>query len=173
MSRIAVLFVALISYSAFGGSDVIALSDKEKSDVLRAADIVRHAILNQDSNALLAAISSSQGLGCTDDKFSHKRVRMDLRNPNSFLYIGLFDTSKFIDRCGSAYPANFSAKSEKDFFEHITAPKMEITFAKKNYATVTFQSTVEGYYPVEYSFRKERGQWKLVYGLIIGGCTCG
>ena len=167
---VALTLLAGIASPLFASDEV---SVQDKAAILEAAANVRHAILSKDTKALLATISKSHGLGCTDTRYSYQRVLNDLRDQNSYLYQGLFDTKKFRERCGAYYPAEYPAKSDLDFFEHVTDSADDISFAKDNNATVTFRSSVKGYYPAVYSFQKEDGQWKLVYGLIIGRCTCG
>lgn len=172
MKYIAGLFWALFAAAALARPAVVDLSARDRADLLQAAADVRSAILRKDVGALLRVIGR-EGLVCTDTQYSHKEVSRDLRDPTSHLYMSLFDTARFAARCGGEYPIEYPAKSDRDFFVHMPDSPIDVTFAKNDYATVTYRSAVKGYYPPEYSFHKEKGRWRLVGGLIIGNCTCG
>lgn len=172
MRYVAGLLLALLASGASAAPPVIELSERDRAELLQAATGVRSAILRKDVGALLKLIGS-EGLMCTDTQYSYTNVRRDLYNRSSHLYLSLFDSVRFAAKCGADYPSEYPAKSDQDFFEHMPDSPIDVTFAKKDYATVTYRSTVKGYYPLAYSFHKEQGRWKLVEGLIVGNCTCG
>jgi hypothetical protein len=150
-----------------------ALTTADREKLISAAEKLRAATLHVDTAALISLISSTDGLECTDARYKKAQVSQYISRTDSILYEGLFDAARFSRRCGAGYPAKYPATSDKAFFESAPSGSVEVEFVKDNYATVKFTSATAGYYPREYSFKKERGDWKLVGGLIIGNCTCG
>jgi hypothetical protein len=148
------------------------LSAGDRRDVLQTAARVKAAILQHDVSAIMSYISKSEGLTCTDTRYTLRQVSRYIHNSNSELYLGLFDTSQFTRQCGAGYPQN-SPKAESDFFAHMADAETKITFESKEYAEVSFYSHLPGYYPRQYMFHREAGRWRLVSGFIIGSCGCG
>jgi len=118
-------------------------------------------------------ISHSEGLSCTDTRYKKAQVLRYLSNRNSILYQSLFDAARFSRRCSAGYPREYPATSEKAFFETAPGGSFEIEFVKGGYATIKFISPKAGYYPREFTFKKEGADWMLSDGFIIGNCGCG
>jgi len=156
-----------------GATKTSAVSPADRANLIRVAVGVRAAILRTDTRALVGLVSPSEGLECTDDRYTIAQVQRHLSRTSSVLYEGLFDAARFSRRCGASYPGEHPAISEKAFFESAPGGVVEIEFVKNGYATVRFSSPRPRYYPREYSFKKERGEWKLVEGPVIGSCACG
>ncbi len=168
---LAITFVAAGVAAALPTS--VNLSPKDRADLLQAAAAVRTAILNGDAAALLALVSPTQGLGCTDDTYKYQEVARYLRDKGSYLYIALFDTSQFQAECGDGYPPEGLPISDKEFFERSANIFTKITMAEKGTAEVTYATSESGLDHRQYYFHKESHGWRLVGGLIIGECTCG
>jgi hypothetical protein len=100
-------------------------------------------------------------------------VSRDLRNRKSYLYLSLFNTPEFSQQCGSGYPPEFPAISEKDFFTADKNLSVEIVAVSPEVAQVIFKSHIREHYQREWWFKKEGAEWRLVGGFIVGDCTCG
>jgi len=174
MKRVAaatVLIALSQALAAFvGPSDALSNADNEM--LRRTAEELRGAILRGDAQGVLKFVSRT-GLGCTDTQIPYSRVKKDLRDTNSHLYLSLFDSLRFSKRCGAQYPPEFPATSDRDFFLATRDGAIEIHSLSDGMAQVVFKSDRKDLYQREYDFRKETGVWKLVYGLIVGSCSCG
>lgn len=173
--KVATILVAffLVSATAAAATSGVDLSESERVELLKVAAAVRGAILNGDVVSLLRFISKGDGLECTDSQYRYGQVAKDLRNKRSFLYMSLFNSEQFSAQCGEGYPAEYPAISDREFFAKSPNSTIEITFASKGQAEVTFHSGSSALYPRKYDFHRESKGWRLVGGLIIGECTCG
>ena len=168
------VIACLVIASGFGAAanEANQLSASERTKLTSAAVELRRAILLGDAHGVGRLVSSS-GLWCTDTRYRKAQVLRHLSNRSSFLYESLFDAARFSRRCGSGYGSDFPATSEKAFFETTADAKFEITYVEDDYAGIKFISPKAGYYPREYTFKKEKSAWKLSNGFIIGDCGCG
>ena len=168
-----VFAISLIGLAQVSSSNE-GLSKSEKQEILNTAKALRNAILNQDVDGVLKHISK-KGLGCTDSQFSHARVKRNLYDKNSYLYMSLFDSRRFSAKCKSWYPPEYPAISEREFFLGDRDGPMEVVPLHfwSGVVRVIFKSRVKGHYQREYDFQKEGNEWKVVYGLVVGGCGCG
>ncbi len=158
---------------ASAGPSANDLSSRDRADLLQVAAAVRAAILRGDAAAFLEFVSQGEGLVCTDTAYQHDKVAKYLRDKSSYLYMGLFDSEHFAEQCGKDYSPEYPATSDKAFFERSPDSSIEITFAAKGYAEVTYSSGAVNLYPLKYEFHKEAHGWKLIGGIIIGNCSCG
>ena len=174
MNRAATVTVLIVLAQALvvmaGPSEALSKADDDM--LRRTAEDLRAAILREDAESVLRFVSSA-GLGCTDTQVPYSRVKRDLHDKNSHLYLSLFDSSRFSKRCGTQYPPDFPAISDRDFFLSTRDGPVEIHPLGDGMAQVVFRSDRKDLYQREYDFRKEAGVWKLVYGLIVGSCSCG
>lgn len=148
------------------------LEAAEKAALLKAATDFRAAVVAKDIKAILSHVGRS-GLGCTDTQYSLEKVEADLRSKNGYLHRSLFDTARFAAECGSMYGPDFPWISDRDFFLADKDNAIEVKVHSATEAQVVFRSKIKGHYPREYDFRKEDGSWRLIYGVILGGCACG
>jgi len=147
-------------------------SETDQLSLRKVAQELREAILDQDIEKVLRHISKN-GLGCTDSQIPRSLVKKHLYDKNSHLYMSLFDSAKFSNRCGSHYPPEFPAISDKEFFLGAREGLIEIDQLRWGLAQVIFKSPIKGHYQREWTFQKEGNDWKLVYGFIVGNCSCG
>jgi hypothetical protein len=166
----AVALLAAVVCSALSASEP---TNADRDAVQLAAREIRSAILRKDIDALLAHVSTLEGLTCTDSNYPYREVRRYLNDRSSHLYVSLFDSTKFAARCGSHYSPEYPAVSDKEFFERVGESRIDVTFFKDEYVTVRYSSPISSYYPREYELHREHGQWKIVEGFIIGYCSCG
>jgi len=145
---------------------------RPQRDIRRVAEELKAAILKEDIEGILRHIHPD-GLTCTDTKNSYQQVRRDLHNKNSHLYLSLFDTARFVKRCGRGYTSEYPAISDKEFFSRAENETIEISESAKDWAKVTIRSSVKSHYPREWDFHKFAGKWKVTEGYIVGTCTCG
>ena len=76
-------------------------STSDQQAILAAVGNVRRALLSEDVDALLASLSQVAPLACTDSTYSYDEIRAFLQDRSSHLYISLFDTSTFVERCAT------------------------------------------------------------------------
>jgi hypothetical protein len=150
-----------------------SLSLIDQQDLRRVALELRGAILHEDIARILRHVSRSNGLGCTDTEIPYKQVEKYLHEKKSHLYMSLFDSSRFSTQCGNDYSPEFPAISAKEFFGAESDQTLEIVPHTRNQAQVIFKSRIKGHYQREWEFKKEGKEWKLVYGFIVGNCSCG
>jgi len=167
-----VMLAVLFPRGVIAAPPQVTLSEPEQQMLKDAALDLRDAIVSRNVEKLLSHISRS-GLACTDAKYSFKEVSRDLRNRKSYLFLGLFNTTTFSKQCGSGYPPEFPAISDKDFFTADKTPTLEIVAYSQEQAQVIFKSHIKGHYQRDWWFKKEGEKWKLVDGFIVGDCTCG
>jgi len=167
----AVLQLASAQGDVRGGNE--PLSEHDQRTLRATAEELRAAILREDVEGVLANINREHGLTCTDTLVPYQQVRKDLHNRSSNLYLSLFDTARFSRRCGSEYPSEYPAISDKEFFSKATNGTIEIAPIEKNWAKVTFRSRVTGHYPREWTFHKTARGWRVTDGFIVGRCSCG
>jgi hypothetical protein len=149
-----------------------AFAPEEERELRRAVLVLNEAILRADVRQVLQQISS-EGLTCTDTRYTREKVRAFLGDHQSHLYMSLFDTARFSQQCGREYPADYPAISERDFLRTANASMMIVRF-DTNWAQVTLTSSNRRHYPREWSFHKENGRWKIAAGSwIVGRCSCG
>ncbi len=150
-----------------------ALSPTDRDKLLRVAVELKEAILHEDVEGILRHVSKSNGLICTDTRIPYQQIRKDLHNKNSHLYMSLFDSASFSKKCGSEYPAEYPAISDKEFFTTATSESIEIEPMGGGSAQVAFKSKTKGRYPREFLFHKEGREWKLTDGFVLSRCSCG
>ena len=123
--------------------------------------------------ALLKHIGK-EGLGCTDSHFSRTLVKRRLYDKNSYLNISLFDSRRFSAKCKNQYPSEYPAISEREFFQGDEDGPIEVVpfHPWRGVVMVIFKSRVKGHYQRVYYFKKEGNDWKIIYGLAVGGCGC-
>jgi hypothetical protein len=168
-----VIAAFLATALAAASPDAVQMSSRDRADLLRVAAAVRAAILKSDTTAFLQFVSPSHGLVCTDSNYQIAEVEKYLRDKRSYLYLSLFNSKQFATRCGKGFPSAYPAVSDKTFFERSRQSGMDITFAAKGYAEVTFQAGGADLYPRRFEFHKDAKGWKLVGGITIGVCECG
>lgn len=166
------VLAALYMRGVSAASPQVTLSVAEQQMLKDAALDLRDAIVSGNVDKILGHVSRS-GLACTDTRYSLKEVSKDLRNHKSYLFLSLFNTTTFSKRCGSGYPPEFPAISEKDFFIADKNSTLEIVPYSQEQAQVIFKSHIEGHYQREWWFKKEGNAWKLAEGFVVGDCTCG
>ena len=166
------LLVLVLVFATVQANSAAGLSAADEAALVQTATRLRDAVVAKDMDGFLELVAES-GLGCTDAEYSRDKVEADLRSPNGYLHRGLFDTSRFAAECEHAYTTTYPWISDRDFFLADAGVTIEVTSISENLAQVTFRSKVAGHYPREYEFRKEHGSWRLVYGVIVGGCSCG
>jgi len=149
------------------------LSKIDQESLQMTVTQLKDAILHDDIQKVLTFISKTNGLTCTDTKYSYDRISNFLKDKNSHLYLSLFDSSRFSKLCGSNYSPEYPAISEKEFFTRATNTSIDITSPKNGWAFVVYKSQTKGHYQREWTFHKENGQWKIAEGFIIGNCSCG
>lgn len=149
------------------------LSVHDKSSVQRVVTQIKDAILQEDIPKLLSLISNQFGLTCTDSKYSHKQISSFLKDKTSYLYLSLFDSKGYSQRCGGNYPPEFPAISEKEFLSKASNPTIEITPIEAGWVKVVYKSNMKGHYQREWILHKEFGSWKMTEGFIVGSCSCG
>jgi len=172
----------LSALSVFIGVEPILAATPGNKPVLTTSErvaivnVVRHVIATiREGNAqeLLGYIRTTQGLECTDTAYSYAQVKKALMNPGSYFHQSLFDTVAFAHSCGSEYPDEYPAISDKQFLE-TSNDEIGVKLFSSNWAEVTIQSPVAGHYKRIWSLYKDAGHWKLAgAGFIIGNCTCG
>lgn len=148
------------------------LSQTDQQSLRKVAQELREAILHQDLEGVLRHVSKN-GLGCTDSQIPRSMVKKHLYDKNSHFYMSLFDSAKFSKRCGSHYPPEFPAISDKEFFLGAREGIIEIVQLRWGLVQVIFKSPIKGHYQREWDFQKEGDEWKLIYGVIVGNCSCG
>jgi hypothetical protein len=149
------------------------LSPTDQNELRKVAIEFREAILKENVEGILKHLRQGQGLTCTDTLIPYRQVKNDLYNKNSHLYMSLFNSAKWNKQCGSHYPAEYTAISEKEFFSKTIDEPIEITALEDGWAKVTFKSKNKSLYPREWYFHKEGGVWKFGDGFILSLCSCG
>ncbi len=173
-TKVSVLIAAsALLFSATASSQTPkAFAPDEERGLRRDVLVLKEALLGEDLTQVLQQISS-EGLTCTDTRYSREKVRAFLSDHQSHLYMSLFDTARFSQQCGREYPADYPAISEKEFLRTANASMM-IVRLDTNWAQVTLTSSNSRHYPREWSFHKENGRWKVAAGSwIVGRCSCG
>ncbi len=173
MKRIATLVALVIATlgSAIAAPPSAILVPAEQASLLRAANELRTAIQQEDTSEILRLVSRS-GLTCTDDILSHNEVAADLHKKTGFLHRSLFDSKGFAQECAASYGAHWPPISDNDFFTE-KDQAVDVVATSDNAARVIFRSRIATHAPREWDFEKQAGNWKLVSGFIVGGCTCG
>jgi hypothetical protein len=166
----AAIIVGSAAASCYGGQP---LSAQDRSSIQLVVTQLKEAILQEDTHKLLSLISNQIGLTCTDSKYSQKQISGFLKDKTSYLYLSLFDSKGYSQRCGGNYPPEFPAISEKEFLSKASRPTIEITPIEAGWAKVVYKSETKGHYQREWVFHKESGSWKIAEGFIIGNCSCG
>lgn len=154
-------------------TDQPTLSAHDREVILKTVDALRAAILSGNADALLQHVSTTQGLTCTDTKYSYKEVTHFLADKRSHLYMGLFDSPSFGQACAREYPPQYPAISDREFLKSANAA-VTIMPVRKDWVEVTINSPVPSHYPRKWYLHKEGEVWKLAGdSLIIGNCSCG
>lgn len=172
ITRVRVAVICLLALASAQASTPPTLSATDQAALLKAASELRAAVVAKDIETILKHVSTS-GIGCTDTLYPRQKVETDLRSKDGYLHRSLFDTARFANECGSMYPSESPWISDRDFFLADKEAKMEVKVHAANEAQVVFRSKVPKHYPREYDFQKEGGSWRLTYGVILGGCSCG
>jgi hypothetical protein len=144
----------------------------EQRALREAIGQVRAAIVDGDVAALLQHISRVEPLVCTDTTYSYKEVEKFLADPNSHLFLSLFDSARFAHVCGADY-GEASAISDKEF---LAGPdlQIEIVGLEDGWAKATLKSSVKGRYPLEWFFHKDGKAWRIAgASFVVGACSCG
>jgi hypothetical protein len=149
------------------------LSAADQNELRMVAIELREAILKENVDGIVKRLRTGHGLTCTDTLIPYKQVKSDLYNKNSHLYMSLFDSVRWNKQCGSHYPPEYPAISEKEFFSRTIDEPIEITALKDGWAKVIFKSKNKSLYPREWYFHKEGGVWKFGDGFIVSRCSCG
>ncbi len=150
-----------------------ALSAQDRADILKTVEAIRAAILAGRADEVLNHISSTQGLSCTDTKYSYESIKGFLADTHSHLYMALFDSLSFARRCSSQYPPQYPAISDREFLKTAEL-SAAATLVRRDWVEVTIKSQVPNHYPRQWHLHKEGGVWKLAGdSLIIGSCSCG
>lgn len=163
----------ILAGTSYAASVNKPLPRPDQQALRRAATEVRDAIMRHDIRRFLQRVSRSEGLGCTDRRIPYQQVGKDLQDRNSHLYISLFDSTNFSNRCGTEYPADYPAISDHEFFTRASNATVEIEPLEHGLAQVVIRSQTKGHYPREWLFQKEQGQWRLIDGFVISRCSCG
>jgi len=118
-------------------------------------------------------MSAYTGLPCTDTLIPYQEVVAGLHNKESYIYLSLFNTSKWRQRCGEHYPGAYPAISEKEFFQRTPEEKVEFDEIENDWVKVTFRPGDKTIYPRCWIFQKVESAWKLANGFIVSRCSCG
>jgi hypothetical protein len=166
--------LALVAFGVCASAtDQATLSAHDREVILKTVDALRAAILSGNADAFLQHVSTTQGLTCTDTKYSYKDITRFLADKRSHLYMGLFDSPSFAQACGREYPPEYPAISDREFLKTANAA-VTITTVRKGWVEVTINSPVPSHYPRMWYLHKEGEAWKLAGdGVIIGSCSCG
>jgi len=175
--RSVVTLSRVLALVAFGvcaaATDQATLSAHDRQVILKTVDELRAAILTGNADALLQHVSATQGLTCTDTKYSYKDITHFLADKRSHLYMGLFDSPSFAQACAREYPPEYPAISDREFLKTANAA-VTITTVRKGWVEVTINSPASSHYPRKWYLHKEGEAWKLTGdSLIIGSCSCG
>jgi hypothetical protein len=162
---------------AFGvcaaATDQATLSAHDRELILKNVDALRAAILSRNADAVLQHVSTTQGLTCTDTRYSYKDITHFLADRRSHLYMGLFDSLSFAQACAREYPPEYPAISDREFLKTANAA-VTITTVRKDWVEVTITSPVPSHYPRKWYLHKEGEAWKLAGdSVVIGNCSCG
>ena len=168
---LAALILSVGVSSAAPGDDLLLLADRQK--LAEVALDLKGAILREDAEGVLRHVSRASGLRCTDTQIPYRQIKRDLHNKTSHLYMSVFDSNNWSKRCGSEYPVEYPAISDKEFFATAEQVAMEIEPIEKDWVKVTFKSNKKSQYPREFSFHRERGIWRLTDGFVVSRCSCG
>ncbi len=151
----------------------LPLGAYEQAQLHESVMKIKEAILTENINELLKYISSEKGLSCTDTEYSYEEISTFLQNKNSHLYLSLFDEAGFSKLCGSEYPQEYPARSEKEFLKTVNELLM-VSKLEEDWIQVTMTSREKRRFPVWWYLHKEGGTWKASSGsFVIGSCTCG
>jgi hypothetical protein len=166
--------LALVTFGVCASAtDQATLSADDREVILRTVDALRGAILNGNADALLQHVSTTQGLTCTDTKYSYKDITHFLADKRSHLYMGLFNSPSFAQACAREYPPEYPAISDREFLKTANAA-VTIATVRKDWVEVTINSPVPSHYPRKWYLHKEGEAWKLAGdSVIIGSCSCG
>lgn len=149
------------------------LSPADQKELRKVAMELREAILTEDVEGILRHLRQEHGLTCTDTRIPYEQIKMDLYNKNSHLYMSLFDSTRWHKQCGSHYPSEYPAVSDKEFFSRTIGEPIEISSIENGWAKVAFRSQDKHLYPREFHFLKEGKVWKFIYGFVLSRCSCG
>ncbi len=97
-----------------------------ENELKRIVSDIRESILKKDIDHLAQYIGPD-GLECTDDQFSYAEVIAALKNKTSFLYLSLFNSKLFKEKCGQEYPDEYPAISDREFFETAKDLNVEVS----------------------------------------------
>lgn len=147
-------------------------SMSDEKTIRLAVARVRKAILDVNADELLQNISLTEGLVCTDTLYSYNDTKTFLHNKRSHLYLSVFDSAGFSRLCGKEYSLKHLA-SDKELLGTANE-SIVISRVDEDWAEVTITSSIPGSYPLEWSFHRESGTWRLAgRTFIIGTCQCG
>jgi hypothetical protein len=174
LSAVLIAIVACTGQADTPGPErVQVFSASEQQAITVAFQTVRQAILAEDISSLLSSISASEGLICTDTRYTGREIQAFLANKQSEFYVSLFRSEAFGEKCGDGYPVEYPALSESEFLRTANA-SVAITRVDADWARVTITSPVRTHYPREWYFHREGGTWKIGgASFVIGNCTCG
>jgi hypothetical protein len=149
------------------------LTTQDRQDILGTIAAIRNAILNADTAQLLRYISESEGLTCTDALYSYKAITRFMKDKDSHLYMSLFDSVGFAQRCGRDYPKEYPAISDREFLK-TAEDSASIEADGHDWVEVTIRSRIPNHWPRTWSLHREGAGWKLAgRAVIIGDCVCG
>jgi hypothetical protein len=153
--------------------NIHVLSPDDMKKIHEVVNDVRKAILSKDTKEILKHVSVTNGLSCTDTNYTHKEVKKFLSNKGSYLYISLFDSTKFSKQCGMGYPKEYPALADNEFFQ-TAHESIKISMLDNDWVEVTIESPIKTHYQRVWSLHREAKSWKVSGGsFIIGNCTCG
>jgi hypothetical protein len=171
------VFCLLVSLSCIAASEISqnknSVSQKDKLEIIEVVIKIKESILSNNSKIFLKHVSLTEGLSCTDTKYSNKEVDTFLKNKNSYLYISLFDSKRFYNQCSNNYQGNFPAISEREFLQNANED-ITITRINSNWVEINITSPVKTHYPRKWYLHRESGSWKVSgASFVLGSCTCG
>ena len=159
--------------SAEGVAPSPKLSETDVKAIRATVNDIRATIIAGNVKSLLVHISQNEGLACTDTQYSYTEAKAFLQDSNSAFYMSLFDTAKFRKECGSGYPPDYPAISEKEFFKTANQ-EVSIEAINTNWVKVTIRSPIKSHYERWLYLHREGSVWRVGGGsFIIGNCTCG
>jgi hypothetical protein len=170
---IAVIFSSLLLPIEDEAQEKTRLTEVDVKAIRETVEGIRAAIVSVNIDVLLEYISKREGLSCTDTGYTYANARSFLKNSHSIFYESLFDSTSFRKQCGSGYPIEYPAISEREFFTGASHDIL-IEATDKNWVKITIRSPIKSHYERGLYLHREGHAWKVAGdSFVIGNCGCG
>lgn len=146
---------------------------KREKELRQISIEFKEAVLKNDVQTILKYISKKHGVTCVDDLIPYKEVEQDLHDPNSYLYLYLFEPQRYNEEFGKEDVIRPMAV--KEFFQRATDLRIEVGFMEPErfgfkWAGIHYGSSISQFGVNVYLYRRDDGEkWTISSGLYDCG----